>query len=378
METDVIDLGKQVFFNQTLLLQQCFMYQQLGYIKNATLILSQQYPPIQFLIMKNYILPEITLQKIQDQSNQHTISYQVDFYLESKPQKQLFELFLTFIYTGKVVYRIREYYLPLLKLAIYFQCDILIQCLINQPKSSGIIRNFFLKFLCDIFNDQTYTKILLSHKNAQQFLEKMIIENSPSFVGHKNWDGSKKKEQFELSFKQVNPQLFIIFADVYINANPQRITFLNQFLYFINKYKNPLTIIMEDIYLGRMYQFFDEEYYNLHQVWLTERCKIQIQKTQEKILNTPFHMQHSKICDLVNKSFKAACSHQICLNCLFEYLIYRSKFQQQNNKVPQKIRCFTRFINKDICDYVFQDQDFEALKQYQIKEILNLYLQQKI
>ncbi|CAK72654.1 unnamed protein product (macronuclear) [Paramecium tetraurelia] len=383
METDVIDLGKQVFGNHSLLVQQCFVDLKLKQANNATLIFYQKFPPLQFQIIDGFILQEIKLDRIYHQflkPSQHVIPYTTDFYLENQDPKILFQLFLSFLYTGKLVYKVREHYIPLLKLAIYFQCDILIQSLLNQPKQSGIIRNFFLKFLCDIFNDETYTQTLLSKQKAQKFLERMIIDNSPIIIKHTELHNHNKKdaqEQIQKSFKQVSPQLFNVFADT-LKANPEKIIYLSALLFFINKYENPWIKTIEGIYLGKMYDLIDEEFYDQHEEWLTERCKLVFRIQIDKSLNQPFHMNHSVACDLVNKSFVASCSHHMCLNCFYEYLRHRSQFKYQSLEIPQKIRCLTRHLNKDICDCFYQDQDYLQLKQYGINEILNLYLQEKI
>ncbi|CAD8136457.1 unnamed protein product [Paramecium octaurelia] len=383
METDVIDLGKNFFGNPALLVQQSFVDLKLRQTNNATLIFYQKFPPVQFQILDGFILPEIKLGKIHHQflkPSQHVIPYTIDFHLENQDPKDLFQLFLSFLYTGRVIYQAKVHYLPLLKLAIYFQCDILIQCLLNQPKQSGIIRNFFLKFLCDIFNDQTYTQTLLSHQKAQSFLERMIIDTSPIIIKHTELHNHNKKEaqdQIINSFKQVSPQLFNVMADV-LKANSQKIIYLSALLFFLDKYENPWIKTMEGIYLGKVYELVDEEFYNYHEEWLTERCKLVFRTQIDNTQNQPYHMQHTVVCDFVNKSFVATCSHLTCLNCFYQYLKHRSQFKFSCKEMPIKTRCLSRHLNKNICDCVYQDQDYLQLQKYEINELLNLYLQEKI
>ncbi|CAD8054191.1 unnamed protein product [Paramecium sonneborni] len=405
---DVIDLGKQSQWNIDFIIQEAFKpYQQMNtssYIK-VTYQCIKLNIPINFLINPNFIQKEIILQKFNTQpqlkflnQNQHVIPFLENFYFESQEHLFfLFSLFLRFLYTGKINYRIKEDYLPLLKIAIYFQCDIFINCLIIQVKTSGITRNFFLNFLVDIFSDQSYFQVLLSNKNenALKFLEQMILANGPIMMGHLEWHNYNKKDaqdKIQISFKQVTVKLFEEIAKIYTKFYQQNVIHLTAFLSFMDKYKNPQIEIMEDIYLGRVFQFVDESFIQQNSNWLTTRCKNLLEQTLKKIESPPYHLMHSKACDLVNKSFRATCSHQICLNCFYQYLIYRSKFKYyhqysqsfnqnnplQNQNKKQKIRCFSRAIDQNLCDGCFQDEDFLQLKEYQINDLLNIYLQKQI
>ncbi|CAD8046854.1 unnamed protein product [Paramecium primaurelia] len=382
METNVIDLGKQVPINLPFMIQLSFNPNQQSQNMKPIQITYQYSKPINFYIYRKCILEDIKLKKIQFEYLNHEIIRSIeDFYLENQEPQKLFELFLSFIYSGKVEYRIREYYLPLLKLAIYFQCDILITSLMNQQRQQGIMRTFFLNFLCDIFNDQIHLQTFQSNPNSQKFLQTMIQQNSLNIFNHTNWhkyDKQLAQNKIQIAFRQLNSKLFSEFADVYSNNNHQNILHLTQLLYYIEKYQNPQLSIFEDIYLGRMINLVDENFVNQYQEFFTQKCKNIFEKQIKKISNQPYHMQHTNVCDLVNKSFTATCSHKICLNCFYQYLIYRSKFKQYNKDAPKKVRCLTRFLNKDICDCVFQDQDFLELKEYNLNEFLNIYLKQKI
>ncbi|CAD8046929.1 unnamed protein product [Paramecium sonneborni] len=341
-----------------------------------------------FFINTTLIQPDIKLQKLQKQQNfqsqyHHVIPQCEDFYINGQNPQNLFKLFLNFIYTGKINYKIKEDYLPLLKLAIYFQCDILIDCLIKQVKHEAIVRNYFLTFIIDIFQDHSYFQVLLSNqnKNAINFFEKMILENAPIILSHTQWHNYNRKEaqeKIQIAFKQVSIKLFKEIAKVFVKFDQKNVIYLTQFLYFVEQYSNPQVDLMEDIYLGIVLQFVDEMFVIKNSQWLTNKCQKIFEHAIKKIENQPYHMMHSKTCDLVNKSFQATCSHQICLNCFYQYLLYRSKFKQQNQNNPQKIRCFRRFIDVDQCNGCFEDSDFLQLKEYQVQDLLNLYLQEKI
>lgn len=59
----------------------------------------------------------------------------------------------------------------------------------------------------------------------------------------------------------MSPQLFNVFADT-LKANPEKIIYLSALLFFINKYENPWIKTIEGIYLGKMYDLIDEEFYD--------------------------------------------------------------------------------------------------------------------
>ncbi|CAD8140333.1 unnamed protein product [Paramecium octaurelia] len=383
MEFSLIDLGRKTNVNLSSMIQLSFQPNQLCANLRLTQITYQSNKPINFYIIREHVLQGIKLKRVQNQFNfqsQHIIPIGEDFYLEKEDLiHNLFTLFLSFLYVGKIEYKSRDYFLPLFKLAIYFQCDALLTSLLNQEKPV-VMRSFFLNFLCDIYNDPTHLQTFIQMQNSQKFLQYLIQQNSPNIKAHIDWHNHNRKDvqdKIKKAFAQVNPKLFEEFASVYSTKSPQDITYFTHFLFYIEQYGNPQIQILEDMYIGRIFELVDEEFFITYQNYFTNRCKAKLEQIINKIRNPPYHMQHSLVCDLCNKFFKAGCNHEICLNCLFQYMMYRQKYAPKNQMVPQKIRCLSRFLNKDICDYVFQDQDFLQLKEFQIDEVLNKYLQKK-
>ncbi|CAK92483.1 unnamed protein product (macronuclear) [Paramecium tetraurelia] len=383
MQFSLIDLNRQTYVDLPSMLQLSFQPNQQCANLKLTQITYQFNKPINFYILRDYILQDIKLKRIQNQFNiqaQHIIPIGEDFYLENQELiHNLFELFLSFLYVGKIQYKNRDYFLPLLKLAIYFQCEALINSLLNQEKPV-VMRSFFLNFLCDIYNDQAHLQTFKQTQNSEKFLQYLIQENSPNIKIHIDWHNHRKKDaqdKIKKAFAQVNPKLFEEFAIVYATKSPEDISYFTQLLFYIEQYENPQVQLLEDIYIGRIFELVDEEFFSTYQDYFTNRCKVKLEQIINKIRNPPYHMEHSLVCDLFNRSFKAGCNHEICLNCLFQYMIHRQKYVTENQKVPQKIRCLSRFLNKDICDYVFQNEDYLQLKEFQIDDLLNKYLQKK-